>query len=320
MRFDVIFLDTVAPKEYDNLSLQHEPMGGTEATVIRIAETLGAMGLEVAVAQSLRTEPIQGQYCLFIPASDLQQHETKNLVAIRSINGLELFPNANKYVWLHDVADERLEKWVDTLKETNAEVVGVSSWHKSNIEQHMNYDKCSFIYNPVQNDLYNVRPKYDVNTLVWMSSPHKGLEKALEVFARIRNYRTNMVLKVFNPGYLNLALIIQPGVQVYGAVPAKEMWSHVAQSLAVLYPTDYKETFGLVAAEANALGVPFAAYKNAALAETVSSEEQFSENEDRLVDKVVNWAKHGRPTVEGQERFKLSNIARRWIDLFKGVK
>jgi glycosyltransferase involved in cell wall biosynthesis len=87
------------------------------------------------------------------------------------------------------------------------------------------------------------------------------------------------------------------------------------KSLCVFYPVQYQETFGLVAAEANALGVPLVTHPKAALKEVVSSDLQFAETDAEIVQKVVDWHKHGRPEVSGRDEFKYKDVLMDWVRL-----
>lgn len=319
--FDIIFLDTTANKYYDRQVLETQPLGGTEATVVRVAEGLAAFGLKVCVIQSQTEyfEPTMGQHCFFMHAKDIESTSCRHFVQIRRNWNPTLYPDAKKYLWLHDVAtsDPGL---AESLKENNIKILAVSRWHRNQIRDVVDYEYSDYVYNPVPDEIFvsgDARPKYDANLLVWMSSPHKGLGKALELFKQVRERSPKMQMIVFNPGYFKLdpELALTPGLAIYGPMACKQMWVIVQKALCVFYPTQWDETFGLVAAEANALGTPIATFKRAALKEVVSSDQQFAENDDVLVEKVLNWSKNGRPITVGKDEFRFSNVILDWVGL-----
>lgn len=318
MHFDVLFLDVTAPYYYDRTTLDRTGMGGTEATVVRIAEGLAALGLKVAVMQSRVAyfPPIMGQWAFFIHSDDLDQVTCRHYVQIRKNDNGHLFPDAKKYLWMHDVAKDKIEI-APSMK-----VIAVSRWHKNNIKEVQGPDcDIAYIYNPVQDELFigtEANPAYNKDVMAWTASPHKGLKKALELFKRIKEQAPKMQLIVFNPGYMQLDMVnlsTIPGVIVHGVVRPLELWSVVQKALCVFYPTDWSETFGLIAAEANALGTPVITSRLAALKEVVSSNNQFADSDDEVVKRVLDWRENGRPRVYGKEEFKFTNVILEWVKL-----
>lgn len=326
MHFDVIFLDDCTTKYYDRSTLEKKALGGTEASLIRVAEGLAALGLKVAVVECNVPyfAPTMGQHCFFLHVNDVSDTTCKHYIQLRGVSQPQMFPGAKRYTWLHDLADEKIKAWEDTLLKGNYQVIAVSRWHKNSIKEYLpNYEKITHIYNPVPDEIYvtaETPTSYDRNVLIWTSSPHKGLGKALEMFKTIRARNNRMQLIVCNPGYFNLdtnTLATIPGVSVYGSMACKNMWAVIQKTLCVFYPCQFDETFGLVAAEANALGTPIATYRKAALKEIVSSENQTVDTEDEsgLIDKVINWSENGRPLTLGRDGFKHSEILMNWVKL-----
>jgi len=324
MYFDVVFLDISSNKYYDRTTLEKEALGGSEASVVRTAEGLGSLGLKVAVIESRCSyfEPLVGQFCYFIHADDAPGITCRHYVQIRCNNHPEIFKGARKYMWLHDVCKPQDQEAINSLINNNIKVIGVSRWHRNNIlECYPGFENVSYIYNPVQDELYqdpNKPVEYDRNMMVWPASPHKGLKHALTLFKRVQESNPKMQLAIFNPGYKELdgiALSIMPGVMVYGPNPCKSVWQVVRNSLCVFYPTEWKETFGLVAAEANAIGTPLITSPLAALKEVVSSEVQFANSDDEVVAKAIDWSKNGRPLTVGQDDFKFSEVLLKWVRL-----
>lgn len=295
------------------MTLEREPLGGSEASVIRVAEGLASLGLKVCIVEANcnEFEPVMGQHCFFMHAKDLDKIQCKHYIQIRVDRNPQLFPKARHYVWMHDVM-----KKSEDAKQRNIKVIAVSHWHKQNILNNSNYTNIKVLYNPVPEELYTTRGVTNPNLLVWMSSPHKGLGKALELFKKIHEKNSAIQFIVFNPGYYNLNNIevaSQPGVQLYGPQSCRTLWNVVAKCNAVFYPTEWKETFGCIAAEANALGVPLITNKIAALAESVSSEEQFVKSDEEAIEKALSWATGSRPIVEGQKEFRFKEVIMEWV-------
>lgn len=328
IEFDVVFYDVTANKPYDALSLDTEPLGGTEATVIRIAQGLGAIGYRVAVVQhSLLSETNYGNV-FYLPASYLDKLKPAVFVMLRGITGNHLYPKARKYAWLHDLPNDKLMHWYDKIIENDITIIAVSKWHKLDIKRLVcNAElavnpKVIHIYNPVDDALYGHNPnKYDKNKFVWMSSPHKGLDKGLELFKRAQEILGDKLrFHVYNPGYLTNTLSATKGVVAHGPVPPAQMWGEIANAMCLFYPCGFEETFGLVVAEVNAMQIPTITYSLGALPEIVSSHEQLVNNKDEvaLLKRVESWYAGYRPNVVGKDEFKLSRIIRQWDYLLRG--
>lgn len=324
MHFDVIMLDTTSPKYFDRNSLEKEPLGGTEATVIRVAEALASLNLVVAVVQTRCPffEPVMGQHCFFFHADSLTSGDTcDHYIQIRRNTNPQLFPKAKKYLWMHDLAVADKGFTTKDLVNDNIKVIAVSRWHRKNIQSFLpDYNEhIACIYNPVPDEIYGNRPNYDKNLLVWTSSPHKGLGKALELFKLILKERPMMKLIVYNPGYLQVdhaKLAAESRVYYTGSESCRNVWDTVSKALCVFYPTQWDETFGMIASEANALGTPVASFKRGALKEVLTDSQLVDrDDEDGVIKKVLDWNEFGKPSIQGKDEFRMSRVLQDWVKL-----
>jgi hypothetical protein len=329
-KWDVIFIDVSTPTPYEHATLETRAIGGTEATVIRVAEALGFLGLKVAVFEHNLTMPLMGSNAYYLPITELDNADPKAVVMLRGCQFAEKFPNAVK-VSLHqdDPTDERLRPMLlgmrDSFIDHNIHVIGASKWHADALKELL-YDRekqdnprIGYIYNPVPDHLY-VAPsqeiKYNSDKLVWPASPHKGLNKAVELMERLVEVsgNKNLRLHTFNPGYFQDNKYDSQYVIEHGPVRPAELWQHMSESLCVFYPTSFKETFGCMAAEANAVHTPVLCHEIAALAETVCGHGQFVKQDPKsIIDTTIRWNRGERPKIYGQERFRLSEVVPRWI-------
>lgn len=337
LTFDVIFIDCGNALPYDRKSLENKPMGGVESSVIRVAEGLGALGLTVGVIKASdpeagivvhEFEPIMGQYVFYMHEKELPRIATRFSVLLRGplylnafnerVNGLK----TKKFVWLHDLAAPEMKAWIPLLKEHEATIVGVSKWHKQNIKDNLDYNLVTYAYNPLPDEVYKSQEprKINKNLMVWASSPHKGLDKALGIFKRIHETLPNLRLLVYNPGYIKGEVIINPGVLYYGPTAARNVWHNIRNSLCVFYPSEFKETFGLVAAEANALGVPLVGYRAGALPEIVNGDDQLLgiNDENAVCTLVEKWYNESPPDTYGRIEFHTPNVVNHWLKIFAG--
>jgi glycosyltransferase involved in cell wall biosynthesis len=103
-----------------------------------------------------------------------------------------------------------------------------------------------------------------------------------------------------------------------GALPHNAVLKHVSNSFCVLYPNYvFPETFGLVFAEANAVGTPVLGHAIGAASEVLSDNEQLVDCKQikNVVDRFEKWQREGRPKVEAREEFKIFNVVQNWLKL-----
>jgi glycosyltransferase involved in cell wall biosynthesis len=118
------------------------------------------------------------------------------------------------------------------------------------------------------------------------------------------------------------AALEQPGLRVLGRLPQQEMLKHVRSSLCVFYPQSvHPETFGLIFAEANAVGTPVLAHDFGSAGEVLGGGEQLVDATDAaaVADKVAAWRDGGRPQVRAQPQFRASAVVAEWRRLLEGA-
>jgi glycosyltransferase involved in cell wall biosynthesis len=286
-----------------------------------MAEGFAQQGHKVAVIQKYDFLPVTSKNGVrYLPHRWVDIVKPKNVVHLRNIVLFEQFKNSNQVLWLHDAGRPFINDWNKILTDYQVKVVVVSEWHKQNLQGFGLSVPINVIYPPLDEMCVSYpRPEsVDLHQLVWMSSPHKGLGPALDVFLKIREKDPRFKIVVFNPGYLKMeadpnALLLH-GIKMMPESTREQMRRVVSQSLCLFYPTQFEETFGLVAAEANALGVPVATYKVAALAESCGNEFQASEEE--LIQSILSWSSGKRPVVQAQEGLRFENVYPKWKELF----
>lgn len=332
--FDIVFIDCGTKLYYDSKSLENIPLGGTESSLIRIAEGLASLPLpngktlNVAIIRASDVEAgiqapvfgeVMGQHCYFLDESYLDRIDTKYLVCMRGCRYLYLYPKAKKFVWCHDLGDARITAWEPLLREQDATIVAVSKWHKKNIMQYTAYPKMTYVYNPIDDKVYNDTPrKVDRNLMVWAASPHKGLDEALGIYKKIYNKLPNMKLLIYNPGYTKGEFISNPGVLYNGPTAGQHVRHNMRKALCTFYPTQFEDTFGLVTAESNAVGTATACYPSGALPEITGNNAGVCINEEVLLDTIEQWYTNGPPKVVGREEFKTSNVIQQWLRTLAG--
>lgn len=347
----IVFLDTVSPQPYDSRSFGERAVQGTEASVIRIADAIGAV-----VMQHNRTSAWQR----YLPVQPLQGIE--QVVVIRESRALaqarELFPQARLHLWLHDKMrpatkrGRRLRADAGLLREERVSLICVSDTHRRDVLNTLRWAGIPGLpvctrYNPLDPSLQPDGTPFDERQLVFFSSPNKGLAFALDAFGALRRALPDLRLIVGNPGYKADARTAIAGVQFLGAQPQPVIHAQVRRALCAFQPNfRIPETFGLVYAESHALGTPVLTHDFGAAAEVVGDPRQLLAVKtsyrcyealvgalpprwrrlparlagaaglfDAYVERIREWRTGARPVVRPDPRFALSAVAAQWREL-----
>jgi glycosyltransferase involved in cell wall biosynthesis len=363
----VLFFDPGCPAPYSRQTLEESALGGTEASVVRIAEAIDAQ-----VMQHNRTAA-EGRYLPDGAASRADRRigaDPERLVVLRDPRAVarlgERFPRARPYLWLHDLVrpgskrGRRLEAEAPTLARLGATIVCVSDFQRGQAQGVLDRAgvaervRTITIYNPIDDALVPDDARFDPDKLVFFSSPNKGLALALDAFRAVRRELPGMRLCIGSPGYKSprragIAAVgdRSDGVCWLGPLPHAQILAEVRTALAVFYPNFVlPETFGLVLAEARAVGTPVLTHDCGAAAEVLCDRAQTLpvvpavRRYDRLaralpavlrphiaewaargrlfepyVERIRAWRDGGRPQTGPDPRFRLTAVAQRWRDL-----
>lgn len=338
----VLFIDATCTQPYDAESLRMQGLGGTEATVVRVATAL-ARWFSVSVAQACREgrRTLQGvgyvPYDFKHPSSDVLEADA--IVVVRADKILPRLrrqvPRASLFLWLHCFPGRKRKFMPHVCRDNDVTLVAVSGYHRLRLRRFAE-ERCpdaahdlriEVVYNPID-DALRPRPEVavDPDRLLFTSSPHKGLDQVFEHFAHARRYLPSLRLLVANPGYLHWKVRggSQEGIEVLGSLPHPRVIEHMRSSFCLFYPQHtFEETFGLVLAEANAVGTPALAHPLGAAPEVLSgAPEQLVDatDHDAVLERLLHWRRHGRPQVALAKKFRLPEIAARWAELLEGTE
>ena len=327
----VLFIDTVCSKPYSAKVLDSEPLGGTEATVTRIAEGLKST-YDVIVAQHNRTIDETTSGVLYTSLGILESKiRPRAVVALRSPLTIPLtyerWRDAKQLLWCHDLVTKDLLLNARILNDCKVTIVTVSDFHKQNISSlfltNTEYDgranvTVKRVYNPIDDNLRPDDTERDNSKMVFLSSPHKGLDLTLEYFTRLRQTRPDLKLHVANPGYYKGKPIDIPGVVNLGELTHDQVIKNLRDAMCLFYPnTVFPETFGLVLAEANAVDTPVLCHRFGAAAEVLGDIQpidcrDFDKVNERLIALQFN---RGAFAMADLTPFRLTNVINEWSKL-----
>jgi glycosyltransferase involved in cell wall biosynthesis len=296
---NILFTDQFTPKPYDYTDLEHGSMGGTEATLLRVAKGL-AREHGVRILQHNREEEKEESGVHFVTVETMMP-SPDIIVMMRSAQHAPIYraiyPNARHYAWMHDLCAESYKDELEQLQILDG-IIYVSEFHKRQFEQalkgfdiNVKLPPGHVIYNIVDRETSKDPGQVNHDRLLFASSPHKGLTQVLELFKKVRKQRPELELGVLNPGYIELQKIEEKdGVRVYGVKTHREFMSILSLSKMLFYPqTVFPETFGLVLAEANAVYTSVVAHNFGAAREVLTDPSQAFDCSDanRVVMKTI---------------------------------
>lgn len=332
----LLFLDSACPGPYRFEDLASRGMGGTEATVLRVTEALARRGHRVHLCQTGRERialsPAGVTYQPFDFRGGPAIDRPDAVVVVRADKLLRrtrrTYPRAALYLWLHCFPGTRRARMLDFCRETGATIVAVSDTQARAVAERCGVPVWALpvrrIYNPVRPDLRPSRRRRDRDLLVSLSSPHKGLDQVLDNFRRVREVVPSMRLELANPGYLRGSVEAIEGVRSLGVLPQPQALERLSQALCLFYPqSSFPETFGLVFAEANALGTPVLAHPLGAAPEvlrTHTGQLVDADDPEAVVAKILDWRAGRRPRLGPDPRFALEKIVAEWESLLTGAR
>ncbi len=350
-----VFIDPASPAPYSARSLTTEGLGGTEASVVRVAEALDAV-----VVQPNR-QTAEGRYLPSGPIDDVG-----HLVVVRDPEALlglhHRYPNARLHLWLHDRMRPgsrragRLRAALAKLGDRGLSVICVSDYQRRDVLASLGRlpNRRSItartIPNPIDNDLEPDGSPFDSSKLVFFSAPAKGLSFALDAFQSLRRALPDLTFDIAHPGYQPPRVRAVAGVRWLGSLPHPEIVARVRTALCVFAPNFVvAETFGLVLAEANAVGTPVLTHAFGAAPEVLADPRQTLPIElgqrvyeqvarllpdrwrpaaarlgaglglfDAYLERIEAWREGGRPAPVVNPSFRTSAVAAAWAALLAG--
>lgn len=328
----ILIVDPVGSKPYDNTTLLNEPLGGSEATVVRLANKFAERGQEVRVTQHNRTETITEMGVQYTPFGKNEDFKATHVIVQRAplvlYTARKQYPNARLYLHCHDLfGGEAWVKGFQALIDTQSVPVVVSEYHKTQMYETiraLNFEgsiPCRRIYNPIDDDLKPDATPVDPNKMIFFSSPHKGLEHTLKVFERFQDFDElkGMKLYVANPGYFkDHELPEDSNIVSLGSLSHADAIAECRSAFAVLHLNNvFPETMGLVHAEANAVGTPFLSSRIGATPEIADHPAELIDVMDPklVIDRLLQWVKYGRPKVRGTAHLRTARVSREWLEL-----
>lgn len=348
----ILFVDTNSSTPYDLNTLDANSPGGTITAMMLVAGALSrdhdVLVAEAALTADNRSNP-RLNYLTLNSARSLDTQSPDVVIVMRKHRAAaefsRLYPNARIILWIANFQPLEVmikRRWI--LDRVSI-VVAMSRCHRDQADSRLNHPLAKvltgprgrwrdvpvgFVYNAIADDLQPDDTHVDPNKLTMFSTPNKGLSQILTAFDRAKSQMPDLQLYVAGSRLEDMRAHRKlrrfadgaPGVHMLGRLPQNEILQHVRESLCVFYPQYiWPETFGLVYAEANAVGTPVLAHDFGAASEVLSTPEQLVDGRDleAVVRKLAAWRSGQRPIVRARDRFRASNVAKEWAALLAAL-
>jgi len=242
--------------------------GGTEYSVIKLADYLFAEGHDVIVSGEVISDNCDG--VLYQHITELEENQHFDVViATAYIHYIPLLESLNvtydkSFFWIHNEefypwynGEELPNKGMDYLTDSRiTSVVAVSNYHKTLlIKTYPEIEnKIVVIENAIDPyDWQNIdTPRYE-NKFIYTSAPDRGLKELLEIWPQILEMIPNASLWVATPPY---ALDwyedykgLYDGVHFLDNLSPTELYTQIKSSEYWIYPSQYIETYCITALE-----------------------------------------------------------------------
>jgi len=327
-RMPVAIVDPCCAAGYDLPDLETGGLGGTEATVLRVACALGVR-FDITHFQNGRSHRHLSRSGQLRPLKDLTN--AKCPAALIVINRWKVaiklrkqYPDTPIYLWLHVYPGRHNRKMGLALKVADITVICVSRTHAKEFESFLGADEAPrirTIYNPLDDTLQSDTTPRHPDRLLFASSPHKGLAEVFDQFATLRRTLPELTLVVADPGYLRWDTGPVPDSVVFlGSLSHDALIRQMRRALCLFYPqTTFAETFGLVLAEANAVGTPVLVHAGlGANSEIVADADQQVDGRDpaQILARIQSW-RRSAPQINANPDFRLSTVVQQWEGLLQ---
>jgi glycosyltransferase involved in cell wall biosynthesis len=317
----ILFVDVTCTRPYDDETLRSgAAIGGSEATVVRVAERLAA-SRPVAVLQHLReTAHTSTEGVLYLPGQYGHFPEVvEHVVLVRNAAFLPFlrrtYPKAKLWLWLHDHPGARIPACKAMILDSGATVITVSAYHQRCVREALGSEgEIVTIFNPADDSLRPDGRPYDPYKLVFLSARERGLPWILKLFDRLRR-EGPFELHIGSSVQPGESMVDRPGVVDHGAMPYPEAIEHLRGALCMFYPNfEHPETFGLVVTDADAVGTPALVHRFGAFPEVTCHPDEVMDcrDGDAVVARVLAWADGARPEVSLKPEFRASAVIERW--------
>ena len=286
---DIVF--TCPPQNaypFDEELYYKKGMGGSETALIEMSMHLKKLSpnRRVIVFNQREEDLVAKSGVEWVSNKKLNEYFSKNRphVHIAWRHNIKL-TNARTYLWCHDLVTPSVEAQHNFNK-----ILCLTDFHKNYVQakQGVPEEKIVVTRNGISPEKFAFpkKPK-NPNKLVWMSSPDRGLDRAMLVCDEVRKEFPDVELHVYyglenlyKYGLVDMARTLEammkerPYVKYHGFTEQNKMYQEVSDAVIWCHPCNFIETFCITALEMLALGVYPVTHRLGGLQDTLADAEK----------------------------------------------
>lgn len=334
---------------FDALTLENQPLGGTETAVIRLAEALVEIGHSVEV-YTRHSAPRSSTVKYKSISTFNENFQTDVLIAARDwLAAMTSVKAKRRYFWTGDAFDQSATFGIGDKRVSNFinGLICVSAWHATTLSSHSGFpiEKTFVIRNGVYLPYFSEARVRHRKRLIYSSTPYRGLYLIPPMLKKLRELHPEVHLEVYSgydvygggqghdiESFENFAkqIAADPTITLHRNVTQKALAQGFLESSILFYPNCFPETSCITALEAQAAGCVVLSSNLAALPETVgdcgilvdgvpgSSEYQnaFISAADKLLSDDLLWQTLSLKSIKKiRKEYSWSQIALKFADL-----
>lgn len=342
----VITTPPVGAYPWDEELAKTKPMGGSEFAAIEMAKQLKKMtGHSVKIFNAREDTLTSESGVEYLPAKDAPKYfsEWEPRVHIAWRHNCRL-TKAKSYLWSHDLSTPGVE-----IQNNFDHFLALSPFHKRYTMSLCGVpeDKIIVTRNGCVPERFNFeKPQKDPKKILWLSSPDRGLDRAIEVMdvlvkrdpelklhvyygiENLRNYGPEMKALADK---LSIMMDTRSYIVYHGFTKQEEMFKQIADGVVWLHPNNFIETFCLTALETLCLGIYPVTRRLGALQDTLKeaeengmatmldfdciSEEEVKAYADAVMDVLDN--KKWENVSINPEKHSWESVAKSWVEMME---
>jgi glycosyltransferase involved in cell wall biosynthesis len=323
---------------YSGETLRLASIGGTESSVVQLAEALARRGYEVSVFNGV-VSPRQEFGVKWWPISSAKTQSRGNVgIAVstpKAFNGLSF---RSQIFWLHNP----LRGWrqirrgnILPLVKRRPVFVLLGDYHQTHVPRWLPSSKREIIHHGIHKEFFRKAPLLEPPPprAIFTSQPYRGLEWILDLWRQVRARVPGAELKVFAPKMHQAAANswreAPEGVTFGGSMSRPDLIYELNSARVQLIPGHRDETFCLAAAEATAAGLPIVTLGVGALWERVNegktgfivrNKSEFLARTVALLSDDDLWLSMHRACLEDETLRTWDARAEQWEELFRSLQ
>lgn len=250
--------------EFDEELYKTKGIGGSETALIEMARHLKIKtGRPVKVFCMRKEKLIAESGVEYIPNTELNSYMSQKtpFVHIAWRHNIKC-TNAPTYLWCHDLFTPTVEQTQNFDK-----FLALSQFHKDYTMglQGVPEDKIIVTRNGLSPEKYKFKPKAkNPNKIVWMSSPDRGLDRAIKIIEKARETLPELELHVYYgieglykygpqmsslADYLKQMMSARAWIKYHGFTEQTKMYEEVSDAVVWSHPNNFIETYCITAIE-----------------------------------------------------------------------